>query len=266
MLFLSAVVSMVSACGGPNLDCDDSGFKDKVVEHYNRTVLENIKNRLVSDAEGVQPNPAESVAREVIGKISGIKLGGVRVISKNEQTNEAVCLAHYTVTVDGQEFMNPVRYRLEYLLDSKKTVVKVFTNEAGSVSTTISTAISQYTNAFRSANAEVRSQRESARVSDFHAIENLYVEAKESAEKINGECKEKADSTEAKGRCDKEMVESKYRIYSDLIGALPSKFDQCVNLRAYEFYRANENKYGSGRDPLLSRDINQWKKGCRQSS
>ena len=266
MLFLSAVVSVVSACGGPNLDCDDSGFKDKVVEHYNRTVLEDIKNRLISDAEGVQPNPAESVAKEVIGKISDIKLAGVRLISKNEQTKEAVCVADYTVTVDGQAFKTPVRYRLEYLLDSKKTDVLVFNNEAGSVSTTIATAISRYSNAFQSANTEVRRQRERARVADFHAIENLYVEARKSAEKINGECKAKAESPDASARCDKEMVENKYLIYRDLIGALPTQLDQCVNMRAYEFYRANENKYLSDRDPLLSRDINQWKEECPQSS
>ena len=266
MLFVSAAVSMLTACGGPNLDCDDSGFKDKVVEHYNRTALENIRNRLVSSAEGLHPNPAESVAKEVIGKISDIKLADVRLISKNEQTKEAVCVANYTVTVDGQAYKNPIRYRLEYLLDSKETNVLVFNEEAWKVSSTIATAISKYSEAFRSANAEVGRQRERERVADFHAIENIYVEARKSAEEISGECKAKAESPDASARCDKEMVETKYRIYRDLIGALPTKFDQCVNLRAYEFYRANENKYVSDRDPLLSRDINQWKEECRQSS
>lgn len=74
---------------GPTPDCDDSGFKDKVVEHYNRTALESIKNRLISSAEGLHPSPAESVAKEVIGKISDIKLADVRLVSKNEQTKEA---------------------------------------------------------------------------------------------------------------------------------------------------------------------------------
>lgn len=265
VLFLSVAASMLAACGGPNLNCDDSGFKDNVVDHYNRTVLENIKKSLVSDAEGVLPNPAESASKDVIEKISGIKLADVRLISKNEQTNEAVCSANYTVSVDGQEFKNPIRYRLEYLLDSEKTNVQVFNEGATAVSVTIANAISKYSNAFRSANASVRSQRENERVAEWQAIDRLYVNATKSSETAYEQCIDKVDSPEARNRCDKEHGENKFKIYRDMIGTLPTKFDQCVNMRAYGFYMENENKY-DGRKPLLSSDINQWKEGCRQSS
>jgi hypothetical protein len=214
----------------------------------------------------VLPNPAESVSKEIIEKISSIKLTDVRLVSKNEQTNEAVCSANYTVTVDGQEFKNPIRYRLEYLLDSKKTNVQVFNEGATAVSITIANAISKYSNPFRSANTDFRRQHENERIGEFQAIENLYVNASRSSEATYDRCVEKVDSPEARSRCDKEQVENKFKIYREMIGALPTKFEQCVNMRAYGFYMDNENKYSSDRKPLLSSEINQWKEACRQSS
>lgn len=266
VLLLSAAASMVAACGGPNLNCDDSGFKENVVDHYNRTVLESIKKSLISDAEGVLPNPAESVSKEVIEKISSIKLSDVRLVSKNDQTNEAVCSANYTVTVDGQEFKNPIRYRLEYLLDLKKTNVQVFNEGATAVSITIANAISKYSNPFRSANTDVRRQRENERIGEFQAIENLYVDASKSSETTYDRCVDKVDSAEARNRCDKEQVENKFKIYREMIGALPSKFEQCVHMRAFALYMENEGKSRRDQKPLLSSDINQWKEECKRSS
>lgn len=263
---ITAAASILAGCGGPNLNCDDAEFKNQVVDHYNRTVLESIKKSLVSSAEGVLENPVDAVNKDVFGKIAGIRLSDVRQLSQSSGSKEATCSAKYAVTVDGQDFKNTIRYRLEYLLDSKKTSVHVFDDDTGNVSLTIGKAIVKYADAFRSANTEIRMQRETKRIDDFSAIENLYVSAKESAEKPYEQCLDKVDGLEARNRCETSLVENKYKIYRDLIGALPSKLDQCVNMRAFALYMENEGKSRSDQKPLLSSDINQWKEECKRSS
>ena len=262
LLCVTAAASILAGCGGPNLNCDDAEFKDQVVDHYNRTVLENMKKSLISSAEGFFQDPVEAVNKEVFGKISGIRLSDVRQLSQSNESKEAICSANYTVTVDGQEFKNAIRYKLEYLLDSKKTTVQIFNDDAGKVSLTIAGAVGKYSSAFRSANVEMGRQREAERVAEFNAVNDLYVSAKESAEKPYEQCLEKADGPEAINRCQTNRVENKYKIYRDLIGALPTKFDQCVNMRVFAFYMENEGKS----KPLLSSDINQWKDECKRSS